>query len=341
MVKRIIISRTDGIGDVVLTLPVAGLLKQLQPEYKILFLGRSYTKPVIDACQYVDEFINWDEILKLPNKKKIEYFKSLQCDIILHVYPERFIAKIAYRSRIRKRIGTSHRIYHWFYCNHLIRLGRFRSNLHEAQLNLKLLRPFGAKNLYNLREIQDLYGFNKIRELDPTLKSLIDPSKFNLILHPKSKGSAREWGLNNFENFINTVPKERFKIFVSGTTEEKDSLRQFIDKFKGEVVDITGQMNLDSFISFINATDGLIASSTGPLHIAAALGKVVVGLYAPRHPIHPGRWSPVGANSSYLVLNKVCNKCQRSATCECIQSIKPFDVMHQLNKTFVNVSQSI
>ena len=251
--------------------------------------------------------------------------------------PERFLAKIAYQSKIPKRIGTSHRIYHWFYCNQLIRLGRFRSNLHEAQLNLKLLRPFGANNLYKLREIQQLYGINRIKDLEPNLKSLIDPSKFNLILHPKSKGSAREWGLDNFGKFINSIPKDKFKIFISGTSEDKNALDPFLEKFKGEVIDITGQMNLASFISFINAADGLIASSTGPLHIAAALGKVAIGLYAPRRPIHPGRWSPIGPNSSYLVLNKECNKCKRSATCECIQSIKPSEVILQLDKTFVNV----
>ena len=43
-------------------------------------------------------------------------------------------------------------------------------------------------------------------------KSLIDPQKFNLILHPKSKGSAPEWGLNNFEKLIRLLPKDKFKI---------------------------------------------------------------------------------------------------------------------------------
>jgi ADP-heptose:LPS heptosyltransferase len=45
--KKIVISRTDSIGDVVLTLPLAGILKEKYPKAKIIFLGNTYTKPII------------------------------------------------------------------------------------------------------------------------------------------------------------------------------------------------------------------------------------------------------------------------------------------------------
>ena len=60
---NIIISRTDSIGDVVLTLPVAGILKRNFPNLQIAFMGRSYTKPVIEACKYVDTFIDAKDFL--------------------------------------------------------------------------------------------------------------------------------------------------------------------------------------------------------------------------------------------------------------------------------------
>jgi len=52
-VKRIIISRTDNLGDVILTLPMAGILKQRFPDSTIIFLGKKYTKPLVDACEFV------------------------------------------------------------------------------------------------------------------------------------------------------------------------------------------------------------------------------------------------------------------------------------------------
>jgi heptosyltransferase III len=330
MLKSLIISRTDSLGDVILTLPAAGFMKRLYPEIKIYFIGRSYTQPVIQACHHVDEFINWDEVSGYPEKRQVEFFESLNSDAIVHVYPDLHIAKIASRSNIPIRIGTSHRFYHWLYCNKMVPLGRKKSELHESQLNLKLFSPVGSNGAYSLHEISGMYGLTRLQPLHERFGQLLDAQKFNLILHPKSKGSAREWGLSNFEEFINLLPKGRVKIFVSGTNEDRKFMASLLDKFHDTVTDITGQMSLTEFISFINAADGLVAASTGPLHIASALGKVALGLFAPIRPIHPGRWSPIGKNADYLVVNKSCSKCKYDAPCECIQNIKPAEVVEKL-----------
>ena len=60
--QHIIISRTDNIGDVVLTLPLAALLKQYYPQCKVSFLARNYVKDLVLSCPAVDAFINWNEI---------------------------------------------------------------------------------------------------------------------------------------------------------------------------------------------------------------------------------------------------------------------------------------
>ena len=62
--QKIVISRTDSIGDVVLTLPLAGILKEKFPEAQIVFLGNSYTRPVIRCSQFVDEIWEWDKLSK-------------------------------------------------------------------------------------------------------------------------------------------------------------------------------------------------------------------------------------------------------------------------------------
>ena len=73
----IIISRTDSIGDVVLTLPMAGIIKQHLPQSRIVFLGRNYTKDVIALSEHVDEFVSYDDVLKLNSSEQIETFKKL------------------------------------------------------------------------------------------------------------------------------------------------------------------------------------------------------------------------------------------------------------------------
>jgi heptosyltransferase-3 len=61
MSQTFLVSRVDAIGDVVLTLPVCGMLKQLFPGCRVVLVGRSYTAAVAAACPWVDEFVELDK----------------------------------------------------------------------------------------------------------------------------------------------------------------------------------------------------------------------------------------------------------------------------------------
>ncbi|MBC7694577.1 MAG: glycosyltransferase family 9 protein [Burkholderiales bacterium] len=327
----ILISRTDSIGDVVLTLPMAGIIKQYLPQSKIIFLGKNYTKDVIGLSEHVDEFVSYDDILKLNAQAQIEAFKKLNATHIIHVFPVKEIAHLAKRAGIKNRIGTTNRLWHWFTCNIKISLSRKNSELHEGQLNTKLLVPLEIKREFSLEDLATFYGFTKIPLLEKINADLIDSNKINIILHPKSKGSAREWGLSNFSNLISQLDKTKYKVFISGTAQEGELVKDLITKHP-EAINLTGKLSLQQFIAFINHCNVLIAASTGPLHIAAALGKKAIGLYAPMRPIHPGRWKPIGKNANYLVLNKDCSDCRKSMDCHCIREIQTQEVIKLIEK---------
>ena len=316
----IILSRTDSIGDVVLTLPMAGYLKMHFPKCKIIFLGRDYTREVVALSEHVDEFVSFDEVKIIP-----------KADIIVHVFPTKEIALAAKKIKIPLRVGTTNRLFHWGNCNKLIKLSRKNSVLHESQLNMKLLEFLKIPTDVELKNISRHYGFSQAAPLDESFKKLIDPKKINVILHPKSKGSAREWGLGNFSRLILNLPSEKYKIFISGTPEDGVQMGVLFEKHK-EITNLCGKLNLKQFISFINNCDALVAASTGPLHIAAALNKKAIGLFSPMRPIHPGRWMPLGKNASYLVHEKKCNDCRKTGNCLCIQEIKVKEVVTLLEK---------
>ena len=327
----IIISRTDSIGDVVLTLPLAGIIKQYLPGSKIIFLGRNYTKDVIALSKHVDEFVSYDTILKLDEKDKVETFKKINATDIIHVFPVKEIAYLAKQAGIKNRIGTTNRLWHWFTCNIKVKLSRKNSDLHEAQLNTKLLEPLGIHKNFSLEELAGSYGFTHIPGLEKQFADSIDHTKKNIILHPKSKGSAREWGLDNFSKLISESDKTKYTFYISGTMQEGESVKPLINKHP-EIIDMTGKLSLPQFIAFINTCDVLIAASTGPLHIAAALGKKAIGLFAPMRPIHPGRWKPIGKQANYLVLDKNCNDCRKSMDCHCIREIQTSEVIKLIEK---------
>ncbi|XZF13949.1 glycosyltransferase family 9 protein [Chitinophagaceae bacterium MMS25-I14] len=326
--RNIIISRTDSIGDVILTLPVAKVLKDHFPGIKIGFLGKAYTRAVIEACIYVDEFIDLEDFNAGPVKIAGE-----SPEAILHVFPVADIARKARSYGIPLRIGTTNRLYHWTTCNKLVRLSRKNSDLHEAQLNLKLLTAVGIQQEFSLAEISSFTGLKRVEPLKPEFAALIDSHKYNLILHPKSQGSAREWGLENFVRLAELLDGDKFRIFISGTAKERELLDPLFDAVAGKVTDITGKMSLPQFISFINTCDGLLANSTGPLHIAAALGKDAYGIYPPMRPIHPGRWAPLGPHTEVFVLEKECNDCRKApSACHCIKEINPLLIKAVLDK---------
>lgn len=288
---KVIISRTDKIGDVLLTLPLAGVLKERIPGSEILFLGNSYTEAVIVRSGYIDTFLNWDQLKregKLP-----------EADHILHVFPNREVAKAAVCSKIPHRSGTSHRLFHWWTCNHLIHFTRKGSSLHEAQLNTKLLKPLGISSDFALGDLHTYLGWQK-NEL-PESKHLLT-NKFNLIFHMKSRGSAKEWPLLQYLEVARQLPSDNVQIFVSGTADEGAIIWQEIPEIFDlpYVTDITGKFTLSQFISFIEQADGLLACSTGPLHIASSAGIKCLGLYPAQHPIHAGRWAPIGKMSSHI-----------------------------------------
>jgi ADP-heptose:LPS heptosyltransferase len=330
--KKIIISRTDSIGDVVLTLPVAGILKHYFPECKIFFLGSNYTKDVVNCSMHIDGFINYSEIEKLDAKAQIEKIKSCGADTIIHIFPVKEIARLAKKAKITNRIGTSHRLYHWNTCNELINFSRKNSQLHESQLNTKLLTPL-IKNLplFTLQELNKFTGLSKFEILDKNLQSLLCSDKKNIILHPKSKGSAREWGLNNFAVLVNSLPENDYNIFITGThTEGEDIEKNLLSNIKRPVHNLCGQISLSQFISLIKSVDVLIACSTGPLHIASVSGMHTIGIYPPIKPMHPERWKPIGDKSKIFVKEKECNDCRKSKICECIISISPGDIKKYL-----------
>lgn len=298
---RIIVSRTDGIGDVLLTLPLLGVLKKNIPNATIIFLNSAYTTPVLENCKHVDEIVSWDEVARKSISQQVAFLHALQADTIIHVFPKPEIARAAKVAGIPNRIGTTGRLYHIHTCNQLVRFSRKRSPLHEAQLNLKLLRPLQIDTDYSTEELASFYGFSAPDEIPEAVASKMDSSKKPIAMHPLSKGSAVEWGLANYKSLIKLLPASEYQIFLTGTEAEGALFRDGLPIDEKHVVDVSGKLNLNELIGFINKCSGLIACSTGPLHIAAALGKCAIGLYTAKRPMHPGRWAPIGEKARFLV----------------------------------------
>ncbi len=324
--EHIVLSRTDSIGDVMLSLPMAGLLKKRFPRSYITFLGRSYTTPILERCSHIDNIITLEQLTVNGERGAVELLGRSHIDAFVHVFPVRRIARWAALAEIPHKIGTNRRWWHWLHCDHRIALSRRNSDLHESQLNAKLLAPFGINTGHSTQELAAFSGFFPDAP-DQQLRDLIRPGRRNIILHPHSSGSAVEWSLENHAELIRLLHPAQFHVIITGTALEADRYRSTLPLKLPHVTDLGGKFDLPRLISLIGICDALVAASTGPLHIAAACGIHAIGLYANVRPIHPGRWAPIGRNAHTLVEDDVETS---SDPQQRINAIKPEKVMRLL-----------
>jgi ADP-heptose:LPS heptosyltransferase len=320
--SRVLICRTDNIGDVVLTLPLAGYLKQRMPGVRIDFLVRAYAAPVVRQCRFVDRVLALEE---QDDARRL--FAEGGYDTVIFAFPNRRLAQAARRAGVANRVGTSHRLYHWIACNRLAHFSRVRSPLHEAQLNFELLRPLGIRHIPSLDEIPALYGLTAPRV--PQVDALRALSPFNVILHPKSNGNGREWPVARYTELARLLAAEPgISLWVTGSAAEGEWLAREAPELlaMAHVRNMGGRLDLAGLTALIGAADGLIASGTGPLHMGAALGRPVLGLFPPIKPIDPARWGAVGAQARSLSAPARCATCTGVASCSCMAAIAAADV---------------
>ena len=331
-----LVSRTDAIGDVVLTLPVCGRLKQLFPGCRVVLIGRTYTQAVAEACPWVDNFLNFDSLSALPQAEQIQLLQAQQAEAILHIFPNKLLAVLARQAGIAIRIGTRNRLFHWLTCNRLVALSRRHSPLHEAQLNLQLIAPLHADTSLSLAEVANLVRLQPSEPLAAQWHQVLSErteTQLNVVLHPRSRGSAREWGLAHFGTLARLLHAAGHRVFVTGTAAEGEELQEWLTEHQPYITaDLTGRLTLPQLLAFLHQADGIVAGSTGPLHLAAALGRYALGFYPPIRPMHPGRWAPLGPHAEYLVFDRPdCQDCRRQpAACTCIKALAPAQALHRI-----------
>ena len=326
--NHIAVARTDSIGDVMLTLPLLHVLRENFPEAKISFIGRTYTQPIVELNKNVNQFIDWDDVSAGSKKEQIAFLKEKEIDALIFAFPEKKIVQAAFWANIKFRIATFGRMHTLLYCNKKVIFSRKKSELHESQLNFHLLAPLGINKIPELEEIQNYYDLNIPQvTLPETIQEKLSQSKKNIILHPKSQGSAVEWSEENFLQLTQMLTEKGFTVWFTGTEKEGKLVPKLSSIKQENVFPVFGQLTLPQLMHFIYLSSGLVAASTGPLHIAAAFGKPAIGLFSPRRPIHPGRWKPIGKNATVLVSSQLCEGCKTNGTCTCMQNITPDQVL--------------
>ena len=285
--KKIAIIRTDRLGDMVLTLPMFKAIKYEYPNIETTIIANTYTKPLLQNCKYINSIFYVDEFENGIN----EIFKKNHFDIVFFPRPRFDESLAAYRYKIPIRVGTGYRLYSFLF-NHKVYDHRKISEYHEAEYNVRQVESVFQKKL-NTELIKPYVNFKDLFKVDKLLKeSGFDENQKSIILHPGSRASAKDWDSENFgkvgQKLVDTYG---FNIIITGTESEKS----FCQKAGSQclnAINLCGKLNLYETIALISRSDLLISNSTGVLHIAAALGINVIGLYPNTLHISAKRWGP-------------------------------------------------
>lgn len=321
---RYLITRTDNIGDVVLSFPLASLLKQhFGKEAEILYLTRNYTEAAVAACPDVDTFISNDYLQSLSEDEAVAYLKSLNIDVFIPLYQDEYLSRLAYKAKIPLRLGHLHRFYFLRYANKLLwRFKRKKCELHQAQMGLQYLKVFHLPWQYTRDEIIPLIHLHPkhFAEVD----QLITPGVFHLVIHPGNNGHTIGWSKASFAKLVSLIPPE-VKVYISGSAKEKELYGDLLT-LHPNTVDLFGKLPLDQYIYFLSKVDGLVVGSTGPLHLAAALKTPVIGLFPPHQDLDVKRWGALSHQAINLEAAP-CEHFKQGERCADLHMIQPEEVL--------------
>ncbi len=330
---NILLVRTDRLGDVVLSLPLAEIIKQHFPESKITFLVRDYTRALVEDNPFVDEIITLPIVNGKINTKKItEELKKKNYDWGIVIYPTFEIALMLFRAGIKNRVGTGYRWYSFLF-NKKIYEHRRRGDKHELEYNVNLLKLLGINKEINRNNVSfNIQVSSKSDEkIDRYFKEKgIDNDLPKVIIHPGSGGSAVDWPFSHFKELVDTLAQRlNINILITGNKNEKELCEKLMND---KTINTAGEFDLSELIALINRSDLLVANSTGPIHIAAALGKHVIGFYPKIDECAPRRWGPYTNKSVVFTPEIECSNCTRKQ-CEelnCMASISPKSIVESI-----------
>lgn len=332
--EKILIIRTDRIGDLTLTLPLAAEIKKNKPNCTICFLVNNYTKSLVELNNFVDKVIAADS---LSFFQILKFLLTEKFDSVLHVYPRAKFAWGTFLAGIKNRIGTGYRWYSFLF-NKKIFEHRKSGDKHELEYNFNLISMLGISTHPNY----DSVDFNiHPKQSDLTLiyeifnKYSLNNGKPTIILHPGSGGSAIDLPFNKILELITILAQSlQFNIILTGSKAEKELCNKLT--ISNNVLNFSDRFNLSELVALISKADVLIANSTGPIHLAAALNIFTIGFYPKFNECSAKRWGPY-SNKRFIFEPEIdCKECNRKQ-CEslnCMNSIDVKKVFKTINKIF-------
>ena len=314
---KILINRSDAIGDLLLTLPMLQTLKKTFPECSIGLLISPRTKELITLFpNLVDEFWVIDKKDSFLSKAKILkiIFKSFTPSHYFYVGGDTIANTIAMLSGTPFRGGLLSKANTFLTLNNGVRQKRSQALMHESDYNLELLKPLNTKlNIdKNISVVFEDISDEK-KQFQEILKDHDIDTKAKLIfVHPGMTGHTLNWPINFYSDFVVRLGEEKsnYCFVISHTPSDK----KYIDEFnkhlprdhKAKLIYFDGsKKGIVHYLKILSTADLFIGPSTGTTHMANLVGLKQIGIYSPLKVQSSKRWGPLRQDNRVQIMEPV------------------------------------
>ena len=332
---RLLVSRTDRLGDLVLALPFVETLHVRYPQSQIDVMASLYASPILENNPSIERIIRVqnDQLTASRNYRKELEHRIIKGEYkaVVVLYPERHISQLLYRVGVPVRIGTGGRFHSVFFTHRLMH-SRKANKKHESEYNLDFLAYF--------RDGETTYN----PAVYPTPKEIANASRILddhgiarpfIVVHPGSGGSAERWPMDRFVDLYAHLNRSGHQVVITGSEREGEAVRKLAADMGVAINEITGQTDLRTLGAVLSLASAVVANSTGPLHLAVAVGTKVVGLYPGRQIMSPVRWGPIGAG--HQVVQPEVEQCRcPEGRCRCMETISVEQVAEAVGTVYDN-----
>ncbi len=331
--KRILILRTDRIGDVLLSTPVIKAVREKYPQAFIAMVVSPYAKDVVEGNLYLDEVIIYDKDGKHKSwERTIKFAHNLEkkrFDLAIILHPTNRVHLLSFLAGIGKRVGYDRKL--GFLLTDRITHTKERGEKHELEYNLDLLRYLGInvedKNIFmpikkeSEEWVDDFFKQEGIRGSDKLL-----------AINPAASCPSKIWPFERFAEVADRLAqKNGFKILVVSGSKDLLIAQNVIKNMRSSVISLAGKTSVSQLASLLKRCSLFISNDSGPVHIASAVGTPVISIFGRKQKgLSPKRWGPVGQRDKFLHKDAGCIECL-AHNCKkqfaCLKAISVNDVV--------------
>lgn len=306
--RNILIIRQDRIGDCVLATGLPRELKGRWPECRVTVLVRSATAAIFAHNPHVDEIItdDWDDpARRRPFRSMVAELRRRRFTHALMLLPKARYNYMTFCAGIPVRVGHGVILFHALTGVLPVMTRKFRKGRHEAAYALDLARAIGVRSRDHTPEIhltpqeKELVGARRQEWLAAAPRTgrpeAADGARL-IGVHATSGGSAPNWTPATWAALVGELARRPGVVVVLTDPVIPPAL-----------LDIPGVIRAPSpadlragMVNFA-ALDLLVSASTGPMHLAGALGVPTISLFCPLSSCAPRLWGPLGNRAEHVL----------------------------------------